>query len=394
MNPSIEATPSESRWHVSRQAWLLYLTAVFIGSIATTIPLAVWVSPIAMLLFLDRMPRLIGFLLFFVLVVPLFVITQKGVIPVPETEFYAMAVIIGVLGYVPYWIQIASRARLPHLLVPLVFPCATVAIEYAASTGAFGSWGSLAYSQAGNLTLMQLASITGIWGITFFMCWTASTAWWWLSTPRPSERRVPVSTEVIVYVTFAIAIIAFGQHRVTRGKAMLSQPNDGRQVACIVAPKGTYTPELVMRWLGAAREEASHQTGVNSERTTSLLAACRPAVFAELDYLLRKSTERANAGAKLIVWSEAALSTPPEFEAEVLKRCCGFAETHATNLAITLGVLHADRDPAKFIENKIVLINDAGSILGDYQKTNTVPGEPSLNGSGVIPSFETALSGN
>jgi apolipoprotein N-acyltransferase len=36
------------------------------------------------------------------------------------------------------------------------------------------TWGSLAYTQYGNLPLMQLAAVTGIWGITFLMAWFAS----------------------------------------------------------------------------------------------------------------------------------------------------------------------------------------------------------------------------
>jgi apolipoprotein N-acyltransferase len=398
MNPTPQEEPIDqvSRWHVSRNAWLLYAAAVLVGSISTTIPLAIWISPILILLFIDRMPRLIGFLLFFGFVVTVFVITQKGMIPIPDTEFYVMAVIIGILGFVPYWLQVAMKERLPGFLVPLVLPCATVAIEYAASAGSFGSWGSLAYSQAGNLPLMQLASITGIWGITFFMCWTASTVWWVISSVKISQFKL--SAEAIVYLAFAIAIIAFGQHRIARGKTMLSQPNDGRQVACIVAPKGPYTPEVVRRWLEAARAELSAQNDTqsaetHSELTRSMLADSRPAVFAELDYLLRKSAERAKAGAKLIVWSEAALSTPPDFEQEILDRCSEFAKSHSTNLAMTLGVIRPDSDPGKFIENKIVFLNEEGSIEGEYMKFNTVPGEPSLNGNGLVPSFDTKLAG-
>ncbi|MFK7768849.1 MAG: nitrilase-related carbon-nitrogen hydrolase [Mariniblastus sp.] len=395
MNQSPQKTSPKkpSRWHVTLQAWLLYIAAVFVGSIATTIPLAVWVGPILILLFLDQMPRLIGFVLFMLFAISVFVISQKGVIPVPDTEFYFMAVIIGLLGYFTYWLQVASKDRLPRFLVPLVLPCASVALEYGASAGAFGSWGATGYSQAGNLTLMQLASITGVSGITFFMCWTTSTVWWLVSSVKLSDKKIPA--EAITYFVFAIAIIAFGQYRIAIGKALLSQPADGRQVACVIAPKGTYTPEIVFRWLDAARSEQSDaESGTaTSNETQTLLDESRPVVFAELEYLLRKSVERATAGAKLIVWSEAALSTPPEFESEILDRCSEFAKKYSTNLAMTLGVLRPKTDAGKFIENKTVFINEEGGVLGEYFKTKTVPGEPSLNGDGMIPTFETKFVG-
>lgn len=381
--------PKVSRWHVSRQAWLAYAAAVLVSSIVTTIPLAVWIGPILILLFIDRMPRLISFVLFMTLSVTVFVVTQKGVIPVPDVEFYVMGVIIGILGFVTFWLQVAMKDRLPSILVPLVFPCVNVAIEYGASSGAFGSWGAVAYSQAGNLTLMQLASVTGIWGITFFLCWTASTVWWLITSVDVAKRKLPAAA--MLYLVFAITIVAFGQYRITRGKAMLSQPNDGQQVACVIAPKGPYSPEVVLEWLDSARAEKNDES--KKEQTAELLAQSRPAVFAELNYLLRKSTEQAEAGAKLIVWSEGALTTPPEFEQDVLDRCSELATTKSTNLAVALGVLRADLGTSQYIENKIVFINEDGSIAGEYKKTKIVPGEPSINGDGVIPSFDTKLAG-
>jgi apolipoprotein N-acyltransferase len=57
----------------------------------------------------------------------------------------------------------------------LVFPSALVALQFASSHGAHGSWGSAAYTQAGNLPLLQSLSVFGLWGITFLIGWFAST---------------------------------------------------------------------------------------------------------------------------------------------------------------------------------------------------------------------------
>ena len=60
MNPNSqqELQQKASRWYGSGQGWLLYLAAVFLTSISTTIPIAVWISPFLILLFIERMPRL------------------------------------------------------------------------------------------------------------------------------------------------------------------------------------------------------------------------------------------------------------------------------------------------------------------------------------------------
>lgn len=56
------------------------------------------------------------------------------------------------------------------------FPTAFVAVDWLPSLfNATGTFGSPAYSQYGDLALMQLASVTGIWGVTFLIGWFAST---------------------------------------------------------------------------------------------------------------------------------------------------------------------------------------------------------------------------
>ncbi|MEZ4729062.1 MAG: hypothetical protein R3E79_18160 [Caldilineaceae bacterium] len=62
---------------------------------------------------------------------------------------------------------------------PWSFPLAATAWEFLNLTNSpLGSFGSAAYANYGNLPLMQLASLTGIWGITFLMGWFATVVNW------------------------------------------------------------------------------------------------------------------------------------------------------------------------------------------------------------------------
>jgi apolipoprotein N-acyltransferase len=51
-----------------------------------------------------------------------------------------------------------------------------------------GQLGSIPYTQSGNLPLIQLLSLTGLWGITFLIGWFAAVVnWTWehgISGPR------------------------------------------------------------------------------------------------------------------------------------------------------------------------------------------------------------------
>ena len=57
----------------------------------------------------------------------------------------------------------------------LVYPIAATALDFFSSNGSpFGTFGAGAYSQRDFLPVMQIASFTGLWGITFIMSWFAS----------------------------------------------------------------------------------------------------------------------------------------------------------------------------------------------------------------------------
>ncbi|WP_335987976.1 nitrilase-related carbon-nitrogen hydrolase [Glycomyces sp. MUSA5-2] len=66
----------------------------------------------------------------------------------------------------------ALMRRGRHWAAFLAFPAGVVAVEYLGSVinaDAGGEWWSLAYTQAGQTAILQLASVTGIWGITFLL---------------------------------------------------------------------------------------------------------------------------------------------------------------------------------------------------------------------------------
>src|SRR5262249_14053414 len=73
-----------------------------------------------------------------------------------------------------------------------------------------GTWGNLAYTQMDCLPLIQIAAITGIWGITFIVFLFAGTTATLLSgIGKPWQRRT-----LVISVGFVIcAVLVFGEWR-------------------------------------------------------------------------------------------------------------------------------------------------------------------------------------
>jgi apolipoprotein N-acyltransferase len=96
-------------------------------------------------------------------------------------------------------------------MAALAFPVYWMTCEYLNAIGSpHSTWGNLAYTQMDFLPLIQIASVTGLWGISFIVFVFAGTVAALLSgTGKPSERRA-----LAVAVGFLIcAVLLFGMWR-------------------------------------------------------------------------------------------------------------------------------------------------------------------------------------
>ena len=96
-------------------------------------------------------------------------------------------------------------------MASLAFPVYWVAYEYvAAISSPHSTWGNLAYTQMDCLPLIQIAAITGLWGISFIVFLFAGTAAALLSgAGKPRQRRT-----LVISVGFVVcAVLVFGEWR-------------------------------------------------------------------------------------------------------------------------------------------------------------------------------------
>jgi apolipoprotein N-acyltransferase len=105
-------------------------------------------------------------------------VAMHGLVPMPDAAFAVFIAVAVPLGLLPYLLDRWLAPRLRGFVATLALPCIMVAWEYGQSFGNTGVWPSVANSQFGFNSLVQLASVTGLWGISFVVYWFAATVNW------------------------------------------------------------------------------------------------------------------------------------------------------------------------------------------------------------------------
>jgi len=143
-----------------------------------TVPLAAWFAPAMVIFCLNRFPPLKAYLVGFGILVTSSLVANFQVMPFPTVFFVVMVIITSAHGILPYWINRILWKRVTGFSKTLILPSTFVLYEYINSFGGGGTWGMLAYSQANNIPMIQVVSITGIWGLSFLIYWFASILVW------------------------------------------------------------------------------------------------------------------------------------------------------------------------------------------------------------------------
>jgi apolipoprotein N-acyltransferase len=290
-----------------------------------------------------------------------------GVVPLPQPWTTFAAALLGPVLLIPYAIDRLLADRLGTWPLLLVFPTAQVTLEWLIyQVSLFASFGALAYTQAGWPLLLQLASVTGLWGISFLVALAGSAGAALLSEPRDWR---PAG--------------AFGG---ALGAALLF---GGLRLAAAPDPTLPTTVNAV-RVAGLAAKPAdlsliyATKAGCGSDRCASARADAR----SKFDAMLRRTEAAARKGAQLVVWSEVAGTIFADEEAAALARLSALAKQQRITV---VGGLWIIRPGVKLWENKALLIGPDGRLLASYLKSRPVPGDLDVIGPGILPVVETAL---
>jgi apolipoprotein N-acyltransferase len=336
------------------------------------IPLAAWLAPIFLLRFVRTTRVATGIPIAFILLMAASVVEFRSFIPMSSGGWaYLSWAVFAVVGLLPFVIDRLVAPRLAGLPATLVLPSAWVLVEFIMSLTPGATWGSVAYTQYGNLPLLQVISVTGMWGITFLIGWSASICNWVWHTGwsyRPTR-----------WCAIGFVALLAGLHAISSARLAIAWPaaKTVRVAAITVEP-------LTPRPAGVAWRHLIQNKLTVADRDTFRAWANR----VNEDLLLRSQREAA-ADAKIIAWAEESGWTFKDDEHTFLER----GRDLARKSQVYLGMTYVTWDPGrpKPRENKIALIAPSGEIAWQYLKSRPVPGGESLTmaGDGCVRCLDT-----
>jgi apolipoprotein N-acyltransferase len=363
MNKKHRIYPLRDRWSF---LWLGIGTLLTLFSTGQwTIPLVTWLGSIFVIRFVRSQPVLRGYILIWI---TNFAIVSVAWWPIlgygSELPAFLVTMAISTLliGALPFLADRLLVPKLPGLSATFVYPLAVTALEFLTlSANPMGSIGGQAYTQYNSLVLMQLVSVTGMWGITFLVTWFAAVfvyAW------ERSFSWSKIRYGVILYAGVMVTVLMYGNIRL----AFPRTETGTMRVHGIVAVDGQASkPKL----------QEAKQESWEAYRELS----------AEIQDLYFEGTHReARQGAQLIVWPENAVWLASEDESALIARGQQLAVDEGVYLSLGYAVEYQDSTP---YENKLVIIDPNGEIALEHLKFGGQAIEGFKPGDGILRTVET-----
>ena len=306
-------------------------------------PLAAWIGPVLVMRYARDHKVGRGYLLVLAVCILAMLIgfgsiwVQWGLPAVP-----IFAVIYGLLWSLPYLADRLLNGRLPGFSGTFVYPLAATTLEFLIiHTNPVGTWGATGFTQYGNLPLMQLASVTGMIGITFLMGWFAAVAnWAWENRSRGAE----ILRGLVAFGAVLAVVFIFGFLRLNL--APTSETDETVRVAGIT----TESLDSLSKRLSEISDPATARLEMQSHNDAYFSATVR----------------EAQAGAKVIVWPELAGAAFGSDEASLIARAQEVARQNGIYLVLPLYISYPDTD--QLLENKLLLIDPTGAIVIEHVK--------------------------
>lgn len=332
-----------------------------------SIPVLAWVYPILFLHLLHSDNSKKTYFIIIGIYVIGFMIQFANVIGMSFGICIVVASLLAILRILPYLFWMKSNMNFQDTII---FPATMVLIEYSICL-IYPILGGLsdAYTQYQNSYLVQIVTVTGIYGITFIMYWTAVIILWiWNKKSRLKQIRKYIFVYcMIIGLVFLYGIIVF-QFGKSQEKSV--------RIAGVTVPVSHLLNEDKDVYSVFYTNSFTNETMVHAKSKLSKI----------VDELFRKTAMEAQAGAKLVFWSELNGAVLKEEEAELLKKASELAKEQKIYFMVSLLV----KTPYENLkENKIVTFNPQGEQISEYFKYGRSIGELCQKGDGKLKSFDT-----
>jgi apolipoprotein N-acyltransferase len=331
-----------------RRSWLWLAIAAVLFVFANgmyRLPLAGLLAPLFLIRFLRTRKVGAGYVLMMLALMAANIVAWWDLMPNFTTPVRIIfGLMTGLLYTVPFLLDRVLVSRLSGFAATLVFPFANAAFEFLTMwPSPMGTYGAQAYSQFSSIHLTQVASITGMWGVTFLVSWFASTAnWIWEEgVDWPRIRR-----GVAIFAGVMLLVLGYGAIRLTY---FFPEPGSVR-IHSIVE-----TDYTVHEW--------DTELWTLAESDPQAFRARMAPVY---ERYLEATVREAQAGAQIVIWPELAVEGIKEDVEAVVVRAQDIARQEGIYLSIGIGSIDASN--AEGGENRLVLIGPSGEILIDYLK--------------------------
>ncbi|HEU4655425.1 MAG TPA: nitrilase-related carbon-nitrogen hydrolase [Steroidobacteraceae bacterium] len=368
-------TPNAASALDQHSSWLWLVAATLCLVFADgryTVQAASWLALIGLLRFARLQPAVRGLFAIYLALTFAHTIAWRGMVQIKGIAYFGFFLATSLAEVLPY---VADRLLYPKLrptVHAFVFPAALVTLQWLLSYGPQGTWGAMAYTQADNLPLLQSLAVFGLWWIPFLIGWCATSANLLLQHGIGSSAARKLAYAFIAAYLLTVVI----------GGARLAMSPVISPTVRVAALSPSQRDERRLEQLIAAIRQ--HEVdGPAVEEFDSSAARTR-------DELLARSEREAAAGAKIVFWSEGAVTLRKQHEAELLRAGRQIAARNKIYLGVSAAVW--DERRARPLENKLVLIAPDGAVAFEYLKTHPTLGlewDSAVAGPGRLPLVRT-----
>jgi apolipoprotein N-acyltransferase len=330
-------------------------------------PVAAWIAPVFLLRFFRNQEKWYVPLVALPCLYAAFLTNMIGAWDLPLIAQIVLPAIVPLPLLLVLYVDRALAPGLTGLGSTLVFPAATVAMDYLVGFTPLGTLFSFASTQFAFTTIIQTASITGIWGISFLIAWFASVvnnAWengfdlrpggLRPGSSRPGGRLARLaSSPAVLFTAVALLVLTYGSVRIATsasGTSSPSRPQTVRVAGITVEHPRNYWALLD---LGTPREE---------------VARYRQEMHRIEDRLFEQSSRAVQAGARIVFWAEGNGVVPEEDLERFISRSMDFAKTN--DIYFAPGILEL-RYGTSMNYNEVLMFTPQGQLAFTYQKTKS-----------------------
>jgi apolipoprotein N-acyltransferase len=226
------------------------------------------------------------------------------------------------------------------LVAPLVFTALELVRNYALSGF---PWGNIAYTQYKNLTIIQIASIAGVYGVTFLLTMSSAVVFEWFSSGRRSHRPRPYGS-LVLFSMLVAATFFWGMHRST---VIEQQSKDAPRIKVGVLQGN------IDQWRKSKSGEYRGSISSIYNRLTRTVVS---------------------SGVDLVIWPEAAYPVAVPEEIDSFDNEWSLLEPRKSTAHTLLGASVYKIDPqVRRLHNSAFLLDQSYSVISRFDKTHLVP---------------------